>query len=145
EHERHLLLDAWNATDAEFPERSCLHQLFEAQAERAPDAIAVIDGERSCSYGELNARANQLAHHLIQCGVVPDARVAICLQRGLHMVVGLLAILKAGGAYVPLDPGYPPARLAHILRDAAPTMLLVDRHGQHALADALEALQADSS
>ncbi|WP_285601979.1 condensation domain-containing protein, partial [Trinickia caryophylli] len=86
EHERHLLLDAWNATDAEFPERSCLHQLFEAQAERAPDAIAVIDGERSCSYGELNARANQLAHHLIQCGVVPDARVAICLQRGLHMV-----------------------------------------------------------
>ena len=96
----------------------CIHELFEAQAAKTPDAVAVVFEDRQLTYGELNARANRLAHHLRGLGVKPDARVAICVERGLEMVVGLLAILKAGGAYVPLDPAYPQERLGFMLADA---------------------------
>ena len=118
--ERHRVLVEWNATEADIPQDKCVHELVEAQVARTPDAIAVVfDGER-LTYAELNARANRLAHHLRGLGARPDARVAICMERGLEMVVGLLAILKAGGAYVPLDPSYPQERLAFMLADSAP-------------------------
>ncbi|WP_208453628.1 non-ribosomal peptide synthetase [Burkholderia gladioli] len=139
EAERALLLHEWNATSTPYPEDVCLHQQFEQQVERTPDAVALVFEEQTLSYAQLNARANQLAHELIALGVQPDSRVGICLQRSSAMVVGLLAILKAGGAYVPLDPAYPGERLAHILIDADPGIVLVDTTGRAALGqDALD-------
>jgi amino acid adenylation domain-containing protein len=137
--ERELLLETWNATEADYPTDVCIHELFEAQFIKTPRATAVVCGERSVSYKELNQQANKLAHHLIGLGVKPDDRVAICVDRSVEMVIGLMAILKAGGAYVPLDPVYPSARLLQILDDAAPSILLSDAAGREALgSDALE-------
>ncbi|SIT48141.1 Linear gramicidin synthase subunit B (Includes: ATP-dependent D-leucine adenylase; Leucine racemase (ATP-hydrolyzing); ATP-dependent alanine adenylase; ATP-dependent D-valine adenylase; Valine racemase (ATP-hydrolyzing)) (fragment) [Paraburkholderia piptadeniae] len=124
ETERHQLLVAWNATDADYPEDQCVHEVLEVQAAQSPDAIAVVHDDAQLTYAELNAKANRLAHHLKAVGVQPDSHVAICAERGLAMVVGLLAILKAGGAYVPLDPAYPADRLAHMLNDSAPVAVL---------------------
>ncbi|PHM36579.1 non-ribosomal peptide synthetase [Xenorhabdus innexi] len=124
ESEQQQLLVGFNATQTDFPQNALIHQLFETQAARYPDAIAVMYEDQTISYRELNRRANRLAHHLIVSGVCPDDRVAICLERSPEMIVGLLAILKAGGAYVPLDPVYPAERLAYMLEDAAPVMLL---------------------
>ncbi|MBD2816404.1 amino acid adenylation domain-containing protein, partial [Xenorhabdus sp. Flor] len=124
ETERQQLLVEFNATKADFPQDALIHQLVETQVARTPDATAVVCGEQSLSYEELNCRANRLAHHLIAQGIQPDDRVAICVERNLDMVVGLLAILKAGGAYVPLDPAYPSERLAYMLEDAKPIALL---------------------
>ncbi|WP_038223406.1 AMP-binding protein, partial [Xanthomonas maliensis] len=101
-----------------------LPALFEAQAARTPEALAVLAGEQRLSYAQLNGQANQLAHYLIALGLRPDDRVALCLERGTTMVVALLAVLKAGGAYVPLDPRYPPERIAYMLADSAPRVLL---------------------
>ena len=126
--EQEWLLVRLNETQAEFPEHSCLHQLFEAQAEQNPQAVAVIYEDTSLTYGELNRRANQLAHHLRALGVGPDAHVGIFMERSPEMVVGLLAVLKAGGAYVPLDPAYPKERLAFMLRDAQVSVLLTQSH-----------------
>ena len=123
--ERHRVLVEWNATAADYPQDTCVHELFEAQAERTPDAVAVVHEERRLSYAELNTQANRLAHHLRKLGVKPDDRVAICIERSPEMIVGLLAILKSGGAYVPLDPAYPPERLAFMVQDSAPVALLV--------------------
>jgi amino acid adenylation domain-containing protein len=124
ETERRRVVEEWNATAAEYPREACIHELFEARAEHSPAAVAVVfEGER-LTYAELNARANRLAHHLMERGVGPDARVAVCMERGPEMVVGLLAILKAGGAYVPLDPTYPEERLRYMLDDSAPVALL---------------------
>ena len=97
----------WNRTEAAYPKDRCLHELFEEQVERTPDATAVVFEDKQLTYRQLNERANQLAHHLQRLGVGPDTLVAICVERSLEMVVGLLGILKAGGAYVPLDPRYP--------------------------------------
>jgi non-ribosomal peptide synthetase component F len=138
--ERTLLLETWNRTTAVYPSERCIHQLFEEQVLRDPDAIALALGDETLSYGELNARANRLAHYLIEQGVQPDARVAICVDRSFAMVIGLLAILKAGGAYVPLDPAYPSTRLAHVLVDAEPVLVLTDAAGRIALGD--DALRA---
>uniref|UniRef100_UPI003B3A4898 amino acid adenylation domain-containing protein n=1 Tax=Longimicrobium sp. TaxID=2029185 RepID=UPI003B3A4898 len=124
EAERARILEAWNATDTAFPAGACVHELFEAQAARAPDAVAVVWEHETLSYAALNARANRLAHHLRGLGVGPDARVGVCVQRGPEMVVSLLAILKAGGAYVPLDPAYPADRLRYMLEDSAPAALV---------------------
>ncbi|MDE9484412.1 AMP-binding protein, partial [Xenorhabdus bovienii] len=124
EAERQQLLVDFNATQADFPQDSLIHQLFEAQAAQYPHATAIVFGNQSLSYGELNHRANQLAHHLIALGVRPDDRVAICIERNLNLIVSLLAILKAGGAYLPLDPTYPAERLAYMLEDAGPVVLL---------------------
>ncbi|MCK1708171.1 condensation domain-containing protein, partial [Bradyrhizobium sp. 143] len=136
--ERAYLLEELNRTAVPYPEQQCIHELFEAQVAKAPDAVAVVHEDERLSYGELNARANRLAHHLIGLGVKPDQPVAICLERGVAMVVGLLAILKAGGAYLPLDPAYPCARLKQVLEDAQPQLLLADAAGRSALgADAL--------
>ena len=133
--ERQRVLVEWNATAAEYPADKCIHELFEAQARQRPAAVAVVHGDRQLTYGELNARANRLAHHLRGLGVKPDGRVAICVERGLEMVVGLLAILKAGVAYVPLDPAYPRERLAFMLEDSAPGALLTDAASRAAVAD----------
>ena len=101
-----------------------MHQLFEEQVVRTPDAVAVVFEDEQLSYAELNRRSNRLAHYLRTIGVKPDDRVAICVERGLEMMVGLLAILKAGGAYVPLDAEYPVERLRFMLQDSAPVALL---------------------
>src|SRR5207244_8931894 len=101
-----------------------LPELFEQQVESTPDAVAVVYGEQSVSYRELNQRANRLAHYLRRLGVKLEARVAICVERSLDMVVGLLAVLKAGGAYVPLDPFFPAERLRLMLEDSASVALL---------------------
>ncbi|HVK94835.1 MAG TPA: MupA/Atu3671 family FMN-dependent luciferase-like monooxygenase, partial [Noviherbaspirillum sp.] len=124
---RQLLLD-WNQTAVPYPQTQTLCQLFEAQATRSPEQVALVFGETTLTYRALNARANQLAHHLRSLGVGPDTLVGICVERSLDMVVGLLAILKAGGAYVPLDPTYPAERLAYMLDDAQPTVLLTQQH-----------------
>ena len=118
EEERHQLLFEWNNTQREYSEEQCIHQLFEAQVERTPDAIAVVFENQYLTYQELNARSNQLAHHLQALGVGPEVLVGICVERSLEMVVGLLGILKAGGAYVPLDPAYPEERLSFMLLDS---------------------------
>jgi len=102
----------------------CVHELFAAQAQRTPQALAVVQGGRQLTYGELDARANQLAQHLRTLGVGPDVLVALCAERSLELVVGMLGILKAGGAYVPLDPGYPAERLALMLEDTQAPVLL---------------------
>ncbi|MDL2410976.1 AMP-binding protein, partial [Rhizobium calliandrae] len=124
--ERTYLLEDLNRTQAPYPSDLCIHELFEAQVRRAPEAVALVHEDEELSYGELNAQANRLAHHLIALGVRPDQPVAICLQRSPAMVVGLLAILKAGGAYLPLDPAYPSQRLIQVLEDAAPQLMLCD-------------------
>ena len=122
--ERQLLLVEWNKTTTDYPKNQCLHQLFEAQVERTPDAVAVVLKEQHLTYRELNARANQLAHYLQALGVGPEVPVGICMERSLEMIVGLLSVLKAGGAYVPLDPSYPQERLAFMMQDSQVTVLL---------------------
>ncbi len=123
--ERRKLLVEFNATAVRYAqEEQLIHELFEARVLADPQAVAVVYEDRHLSYGELNARANQVAHRLRTLGVRPDDRVAICVERSLELVVGLLGILKAGGAYVPLDPSYPVQRLRYMLSDCAPVALL---------------------
>jgi surfactin family lipopeptide synthetase A len=124
EAEGRQLLLKWNDTRTEYPKHKCIHELFEAQAEKTPDAVALMFEDRQLTYRELNRRANQLAHYLRRLGVGPEVLVGICVERSLEMVVGLLGILKAGGAYVPLDPGYPAERLAFMLADSGAPLLL---------------------
>ena len=124
EAEGRQLLTEWNQTAVEYQRDSCVHELFEAQAERTPQAIAVrFEGQR-LTYQELDRRSNQLAHHLRELGTGPEVLVGICVERSLEMVVGLLGILKAGGAYVPIDPSYPAARQAFMLQDSQAKVLL---------------------
>ncbi|ROM69630.1 non-ribosomal peptide synthetase [Pseudomonas brassicacearum] len=125
--EKTRMLEHWNATDVSFHPVAALHHLFEQQVEQTPDAIAVSFEGQHLSYRQLNEKANQLAHHLIQQGVGPDDLIAICLERSVEMVIGLLGILKAGGAYVPIDPHYPDERIAYMLEDASPVWTLTQR------------------
>ncbi|WP_437742531.1 amino acid adenylation domain-containing protein [Sorangium sp. So ce1504] len=125
--ERRQVLVGWNATERATPDERRVHELFEAQVERAPDAAAVIFDEERLSYRELNERANQVAHALRKRGVGPDVLVAIAAERSVELVVGLLGILKAGGAYVPIDPEYPADRIAFMLEDAGAPVLLSQR------------------
>ncbi|MDM8557744.1 amino acid adenylation domain-containing protein [Candidatus Parabeggiatoa sp. HSG14] len=127
EAERHQLLVEWNNTQTNYPRNKCIHQLFEAQVEQNPNAIAVVFENQSLTYKELNTKANQLAHHLQTLGVKPEILVGICVERSLEMVYGLLSILKAGGAYVPLDPNYPQERLALMLEDSDILILLTQQ------------------
>ena len=124
EAERRQLLFDWNDTRAEYQQCVCAHQLFEAQVERTPDAVAVIFEDERLSYRELNARANKLAHHLRGLGVGPGKVVGIFIERSLEMVVGILGALKAGAACLPLDPSFPRERLAFMLRDAGGPVVL---------------------
>ena len=127
ETERHQLLVEWNKTQMDYPQGKCIHQLFEEQVERTPDAIAVVFQDQKLTYRELNGRANQLAHYLQTLGVGPEVLVGICVERSLEMVIGLLGILKAGGAYVPLDPAYPKDRLNYIIENAQLSLLLTQQ------------------
>ncbi|OYD91985.1 thioester reductase [Nostoc sp. 'Peltigera membranacea cyanobiont' 210A] len=126
ESEKNLLIE-WNHTQTDYPQQACIHQLFEAQVEKTPDAVALIFNNQHLTYRDLNSRANQLAKHLQSLGVGTEILVGICIERSLEMVVALLAILKAGGAYVPLDPGYPQERLAFMLSDTQVSVLLTQK------------------
>jgi amino acid adenylation domain-containing protein len=138
EAERRQLLVEWNDTGADYPRDRCVHELFEAQAERTPDAPAVIFATQRLTYRELDERANQLARRLRRLGVGPETLVAVYLRRSPEMIVGLLGILKAGGAYLPLDPMYPAERLAFLLKDSRASVILTQRE----LADRLPAREA---
>ncbi|MBU7586537.1 MAG: AMP-binding protein, partial [Nostoc sp. TH1S01] len=126
--EQHQLLKEWNNTEVAYPVDKCIHELFEQQVKRTPDAVAVVYEHQQLTYTELNTKANQLAHYLRSLGVKPEVKVGICTERSLEMVIGLLAILKAGGAYIPLDPTYPQERLAYMLEDSQPGVLLTQQH-----------------
>jgi amino acid adenylation domain-containing protein len=123
EGERNQLLYEWNQTDAVYPQR-CVHELFEDQVRRSAEAVAVEFEGQKLTYGELDRKANQLAHYLRKVGVGPEMRVGICMERGLEMVIGLLGILKAGAAYVALDPDYPAERLKIMVEDSSITVLV---------------------
>ena len=122
--ERQRMLVDWNKTAAEYPHEKCVHELFAAQAAATPKAVAVVFGEESLTYEELNWRANQLAHHLKFLGAGPETLVAISMERSLEMVIALLGTLKAGAAYVPLDPAFPAERLHFMLDDSKAPLLL---------------------
>jgi amino acid adenylation domain-containing protein len=124
EAERHQILVGWNDTNVPYP-TSCLHRLIEAQVERTPDAMAVLQEEASLTYRVLNERANRLARHLRSLGVGPELRVGLWAERSPETIVAILAVLKAGGAYVPLDPTYPQERLAFMLADVEAALVLV--------------------
>lgn len=123
--EQHELLVEWNSTRADYPRDECVHELFEAQVERTPNAVALVHGKEEVSYRELDNHANGVARHLRSLHLEPDTPVGICARRSVEMVVGLLGILKAGAAYVPLDPGYPKDRLAFMLEDSRAPVLLI--------------------
>lgn len=127
------MLVAWNNTAADYPSDLCLHQLFEQQVARTPDAVAVVYAQEQLTYRQLNDKANQLAHHLQQLGVGPDSCVGLYLDRSLDLMVALFGVLKAGGAYLPLDPEYPADRIAFMLEDAAAPVILTQAHLQHRL------------
>jgi amino acid adenylation domain-containing protein len=124
--ERAQIVVDWNATQTEYPRNIPMHRLFEQQAERTPKAIALAMGSERITYRALDERANQLAHHLVECGVGAQTLVGIYLERSINMVVALLATLKAGGAYVPLDPAYPRDRIAFIVEDASLRVLITE-------------------
>jgi amino acid adenylation domain-containing protein len=128
EQERHQLLVEWNDTKIDRVSSRCIHQEFEIHAAQTPNALAVVFNERRLTYGELNRRANQLAHYLTKLGVGPESLVGVCLEPSLELAVALLGVLKAGGAYVPLDPAYPKERLGFMLQDAQMTVLIAQPH-----------------
>ena len=125
--EQHQLLYEWNDTECVYPQ-TCIHELFERQTERSPDAIAIIFGNSGLTYRELNRRANQLAWYLQKRGVGPDVPVGLCIDRGPEMVIALLGILKAGGAYVPLDQRLPDERLRFMVEDVRPRAILTKQN-----------------
>ncbi|MBE9037111.1 type I polyketide synthase, partial [aff. Roholtiella sp. LEGE 12411] len=125
--ERQQLLFEWNDTHTEYPQHQCIHELFESQVERTPDAVAVVFAQQQLTYRQLNSRANQLAHYLRSLGVQKEVLVGLCLERSLEQLVSILAILKAGGGYVPLDPDYPQQRLSYLLADAQVKIVLTQQ------------------
>lgn len=133
EAEQHQLLVQWNDTATDYPRDRFIHELFEEQAEKTPEATAVVFEDQHLTYGELNAKAGRLAVYLKKQGVGPDVLVGICVERGLDMFIGILGILKAGGAYLPLDPSFPHDRLAIMIEDADPKIVLT----QHTLQESL--------
>jgi amino acid adenylation domain-containing protein len=137
EAEKHQILIEWNNTACDYPHEQCLHHLIEGHAKRSPEKAALVHGEVQLSYAEFNTRANQLAHYLQSRGAGPNQRVAICLDPSPEFAIAVLAVLKAGAACVPLDPQYPKERLAHMLNDAQPCIVITqkDRLSQSALAE----------
>lgn len=124
EGERHQLLFDWNNTYAEFPEERCIHELFEQQVQRDPNAVAVIFDHERLTYRELNEKSNQLSHYLRKIGVKEEVLVPVCMNRSLEMIIAILGILKAGGAYVPIDPQYPSNRIQYMLKDTKAEVIL---------------------
>jgi aspartate racemase len=133
EAERRQVVVTWNGTQTDYPRNKTIPELFEAQVEKTPDAVALVFGESQLTYRELNGRANQLAHHLQKHGVTPGTNVGLCLERSAELIVGLLGILKAGGAYVSLDPAYPRERLASMLADVQARVVLTQKKLQNVL------------
>ncbi len=125
--ERHQAMVEANDTARPFATSACIHQLIEAQVEATPDAVALVFAETALTYREVNRRANQFAHYLLELGVQPDQAVGLCMDRSAEMVLALLAILKAGGAYLPIDPSYPEERLAYMMSDSKMALLVTDR------------------
>lgn len=132
EEERRRTLVEWNDTSADYP-HACVHELFAAQAARMPEAVAIVHGGERMTYGELDHRADLLAHYLRRRGVGPESRVAVCAGRSPWMIVAVLGALKAGAAYVPLDPSYPPGRLSFMLEDSGAQVLLTQEQFAGAL------------
>lgn len=126
--QRNGLLAQYNNTDQSYPRDKCVHELFERQVKRSPEAVALVSVDSQFTYNELNARANQLARFLKRFGVGPDSLVGLCVERSPEMIVGILGILKAGAAYVPLDPTYPSERLSLMVQDANLFVLLTQSH-----------------
>ena len=126
--ERQQLLAEWNSTETDYSRDSCIHQIFECQVERSPDALAVVFEDQRLTYRELNIRANQMAHYLLKRGVGPDVLVGVHLERSVEMLVAVLGTLKAGGAYVPLDPEFPEERIDFMLEDSGAEVLLTQEH-----------------
>jgi non-ribosomal peptide synthetase component F len=122
--EKQDILSGWNAAVMETPTDRCVHELIEARAKERPEAVSLLFEDQVLSYGELNRRANQLAHYLLKLGVGPEALVGICTERGTEMIIAILGILKAGGAYLPLDPAYPPERLNYMIEDSGVKVIL---------------------
>ena len=127
-NEENQLLIEWNHTETDYPQDQCIHQLFEAQVEKTPDAVAVVFGNQQLTYRELDQKANQVAHYLQKLGVGQEVLVGICVERSLETIIGLLGILKAGGAYVPLDPKYPQERLAFMVEHSQISVLLTQEN-----------------
>ena len=127
EAERRQQLVDWNDAQKDYPKNRCIHEIFEAQAEKTPDAVAVLFDCKQLTYRELNTRANQLAHYLRALEVGPEILVGVFMERSLEMIIGIIAILKAGGTSVPLDPAYPKERLAFMLDDAHLLVLLTQQ------------------
>jgi amino acid adenylation domain-containing protein/non-ribosomal peptide synthase protein (TIGR01720 family) len=142
--ERAQVLEAWNDTAAELP-RACVHEQFAEQAARAPDAVAIVSGDASLTYAELERRANRLAHVLRPRGVGPESRVGMVLERGVHAVLAMLGILKAGGAYVPLAPSNPAERLREVFADAGVSLVLTDTAAAAQLPAEVESLWLDDA
>ena len=142
--ERQLVLVEWNRTQRDYPRDKCVHQLFDEQAARTPEAVAVVFEETTLTYRELNARANQLAHHLRSLGVAPEALVGLWLERSLEMVVALLAILKAGGVYWAIEENLPNERLELVLKEARPLVILANQAALQTLADLIARIPIDS-
>ena len=138
----HLLHDL-NLTRVSYDRDACVHELFEAQAERTPDAVALVFGTDALTYAELNARSNQLAHLLVAKGVIPDELVGICVERSPEMVIAILAVLKAGGAYIPMDPGYPANRIAYMVDDSRVQLVLGDGDAAETAARDVEVVRID--
>jgi amino acid adenylation domain-containing protein/FkbM family methyltransferase len=124
EAEKQQILVDWNKTEANYPKDKCIHQLFEEQVAKTPDNIAVVFEEQQLTYRQLNEKANQLGHYLRKLGIKAETLVAICVERSLEMIIGILGILKAGGAYLPVDPHYPQKRISYILEDSGVKVLL---------------------
>jgi amino acid adenylation domain-containing protein len=141
EWERHKILVEWNDTAIDYPLDQCIHQLFEDQVEKTPDALAVVFEEQQLTYQELNKRANQLAAYLQELGVKPETLVGICVERSLEMIIANLAILKAGGAYLPLDSTYPQEHLDYIIQDAQISLILTQNHLQAKIASCVTVSQ----
>jgi surfactin family lipopeptide synthetase C len=128
DREKHQLIVEWNDTRKDYPKEQCIHAIFEQQADRTPDNVALVFGDQEVTYGDLNQRVNQLAGYLRRQGVGAEVLVAVCVERSLEMVIALLGVLKAGGAYLPLDAGYPKDRLAYMLHDTQAPVLLTQKH-----------------
>ncbi len=135
EPEKQQLLFDWNQTKKSYPQDKCIHQLFEKQVTKNPDAIAVVSENESLTYQELNQKSNQVAHYLKSLGVQSNQLIGICLERSPLMIIGFLGILKAGAAYVPLDANYPPERLKYMLEDSEVSVLLTETKLEHLVSD----------
>jgi amino acid adenylation domain-containing protein len=142
--EQHRLLVEWTATETAYPKHRCIHELFEEQVERTPEAVAVICGQEQLTYRNLNQRANQLAHCLQDLGVGTETVVSLLAERGIGFLVSMLAAFKAGGAYLPLDPHYPPMRLRHILEHSSSHLVIAAKAFAPVLSQALEGIPTET-